>query len=37
MFVSKRFRRQLKYVLYDIHLNRCRTNTIAPIPDFIRH
>ncbi|UJR19947.1 hypothetical protein I4U23_023079 [Adineta vaga] len=28
--VSKRFRRQAKYVLYDIYINRCRQNRIVP-------
>ncbi|CAF1183106.1 unnamed protein product [Adineta steineri] len=29
--VSKRFRRQLKHVLYDVHIKRCQKNKIEPI------
>ncbi|CAF1158331.1 unnamed protein product [Adineta ricciae] len=28
--VSKRFRRQAKYVLYDLYINKCRPNRIMP-------
>ncbi|CAF1137960.1 unnamed protein product [Adineta ricciae] len=28
-WASNRFRRQLKYVLFDIHFNRCRERTIG--------
>ncbi|CAF1398906.1 unnamed protein product [Adineta ricciae] len=31
IFVSKRFRRQAKYVLYEIYMNRFRQNRIDPI------
>ncbi|CAF1307339.1 unnamed protein product [Adineta ricciae] len=30
-FASKRFRRQTKYVFYDVFMNKCRRNRIIPI------